>query len=626
MGDLMLRRALKYLSWLLLLVASPSFAATCAPATSGGTAPSSWPTYCWLDFSTYNDATAQSASGQNFTINLTDGSVLSYNVKVSNSLTGTALNAVAAPSWTGAAVGNTAFLGIPNKPILYSAQNASVTTITISNIVLTPPAGATAASSYMFVAADAESTNGGEALSFTTNGGNWTVLDQVPPISGNLYPTITSTGSTFAEGPSNPDGTEGGYIVGSTSPTTVKAVLTNGGLQGAMFAVRFASITLNTSLVSVRPNASDQFTYSINVTSSGNPLATATSSGSGNGPYGVVGVSLASGLPFTVKEVMASGSTSSLLAYSTSLTCTNTNSGSSTGLPVNNLSTNYNFPTLNFGDAISCNFVNTPFPVIKLSKTLAAAGRVFTGDQFVMNINSGGSVVATTTTTGTKTTVTNGTTAAYQARVGSNYTFTEAASGSTILNDYAATMSCANAFTTSSTAMPTAVGGTLTPALGDSVTCTITNTAIGTKATLQITKISSIISDPVNGTTNPRAIPGAVIQYLITVTNIGKGTVDAGTIIITDRLPTTVSLYVSGTPVTFTDGSPSSGLALSTANVTYSKAVGGGTPYTYTPAPNGSGYDALVSGIRIAPTGKMAAATTTGSLPYFTLQYLVTIK
>lgn len=476
----------------------------------------------------------------------------------------------------------------------------------------------------MFVAADAESTNGGEALSFTTNGGNWTVLDQVPPISGNTYPTTTNSGTTFTE--TGVAGTVGGYIVGSQSPTTVTTVLTDGGLQGAMFAVRFASITLNDSLVSVRPNATDQFTYSINVTSSGNALATATSSGSGNGPYGVLGVSLASGLPFTVKEVMSSGSGSTLLAYSTSLTCTNTNTGSSTVLPVNNASTAYNFPTLNFGDAINCNFVNTPFPVIKLSKALGTAGRVFTGDQFVMNINNGGSVVATTTTTGTGTTVTNGTTAAYQARVGSSYTFTEAASGSTILNDYAATMSCVNAFTTSSTALPTAVGGTLTPALGDSVICTITNTAIGTKATLQITKVSSIISDPINGTTNPRAIPGAVIQYLITVTNIGTGPVDAGTVIITDPLPTTVSMYVSGTPVTFTDGSPSSGLALTTANVTYSQAVGGGTPFTYTPVPNGSGYDSKITGLRVAPTGTMAAATTTGSLPYFTLKYLVTIK
>jgi len=610
--------------WLWFLVtAMPALAAVCAPATSGGTAPSSWPTYCWLDFSTYNDTTARSASGQNFSITLTDGSVLSYTVKVSSTSSATAITAVAAPAWSGAAVGNTAFLGIPNKPIIYTATNATTVTFTISNIVLTPPSGVTAASSFAFVAADAESTNNGEALQFTTNGGSWTVLDQVPPISGNVYPTYTNTGTVFTE--AGAAGTVGGYIVGSTTPTTVTTVLTAGGLQGAMFAVRFASITLNNSLVSVRPNTPDQFAYSINVTSSGSPLASATSSGSGNGPFGVIGASLASGLQITLKEVMASGSTDTLASYSTTLNCTNSNTGSTTVLPANATVTSYNFPTLAFGDAITCNFVNTPFPLLRLSKVLGSAGRVFTGDQFVMNINAGGGVVATTTTTGTGTTIANGTTTAYQARVGSTYTFTEAASGSTILSDYAASLLCTNGFSTSSTALPTTPGGSVTPVLGDNVTCTITNTAIGNKATLQMTKVSTILSDPINGTTNPRAIPGAVIQYTITVTNIGSGAVDTGTVVITDPLPTTMSLYVSGTPVTFTDGTPSSGVTLSPANVTYSSTAGGGTPFSYTPVANGSGYDAKVTGLRIAPSGVMAAATSGSSLPNFSLKYTMMI-
>ncbi len=618
-------RTIKVFILSFLVMASAGFAAVCAPATSGGTAPSTWPTYCWLDFSTYNEATAMTAGGQNFSINLTDGSVLSFNLKVSSSVAGAALTAVAAPSWSGSAVGNTAFLGIPNKPILYTATNASVITVTISSIVLTPPAGATAASSYAFVAADAESTNNGEALSFTTNGTNWTVLDQVPPISGNIYPTTTNTGTVFTE--TGAAGTVGGYIVGSTSPTSVTTVLTAGGLQGAMFAVRFASVTVNDSLVSVRPNAADQFTYSINVTSSGNPLALTTSTGTGNGPYGPVGVSLASGLPFTVKEVMAAGSVSSLLNYSTTLNCTNSNPGSPTALPTNSLTTNYNFPSLAFGDAIVCNFVNTPFPLLTLSKALGASGRVFTADQFVMNIkDSSNAVVATTTTTGTGTTVSTGTTNAYQARVGNTYSFSEAASGTTILAGYAPSMACVNAYTTSSTVKPTTVGGTVTPALGDSIVCTITNTATATQATLQITKNSIVLSDPVNGTTNPRAIPGAVVRYTITVTNIGKGKVDAGTVIVADPLPTTVSMSVSGTPVTFTDGAVSSGLSMTSANVTYTKAAGGTSAYTYTPVADANGYDANVTGLKVVPTGSMAAATVAGALPSFTLQFNTKIK
>ncbi len=624
-NKIMIVRFLKYLLLSLLVVATPTLASVCSPATSAGTAPTSWQTYCWFDFSTYDDVAARSASGQNFSIALNDGSTFAFNVKVT-STAATGLVAVAAPSWSGSAVGNTAFLGIPGKPIMYGANNASTVTVTFSSIVLTPPSGATAASTYMFVAGDGESTNNGESLQFVTNGGNWTLLDQVPPISGNIYPTTSGTGTqTFLE--TGAAGTVGGYIVGTQSPTTVTATIVNGGLQGAMFAVRFASVTLNTSLVSVRPNATDQFTYSINVTSSGTALTTATSSGAGNGPYGSIAVSLASGLPFTVKEVMAAGSTSTLLAYSTSLTCTNTNTGSSTALPTNNLATNYNFPSLAFGDAISCNFVNTPFPILKLSKVLGATGRVFTNDQFIMNIkDSTSAVVATTTTTGAGTTISTGTTAAYQARVGNVYSFSEAASGTTILNGYAQSMACVNAFSTSSTTLPTLAGGTVTPALGDSVTCTITNTATATTAKLQITKNSSVVSDPINGTTNPRAIPGAVVQYTITITNIGKSTVDVGTVVITDPLPTTVMMKVSGTPVTFTDGTVSSGLTFSNANVTYTKAAGGNSAYTYTPVADANGYDTLVTGIKLNPTGTMAAATSGGALPSFTLQFLTKIR
>ena len=83
----------------------------------------------------------------------------------------------------GAAVGNTAFLGIPGKPALYMAAPGT-TTATLSEITLTPPPGNSTASSYMLVVGDAESSNGGESLDYVTNGGNWTELDRAGPISG----------------------------------------------------------------------------------------------------------------------------------------------------------------------------------------------------------------------------------------------------------------------------------------------------------------------------------------------------------------------------------------------------------------------------------------------------------
>jgi len=95
--------------------------------------------------------------------------------------------------------------------------------------------------------------------------------------------------------------------------------------------------------------------------------------------------------------------------------------------------------------------------------------------------------------------------------------------------------------------------------------------------------------------------------------------------VMTDVLPPNVTADVSAGSVTFVDGTPVSGLAFTSTNVTWSKAVGGGAPFTYTPVPDANGYDALVTGIRIAPTGTMAAATLT-SQPSFSIRFRAKVK
>jgi len=59
---------------LLYASASPVWLQRAPRQTSAGTAPADWATYCWLDFSTYNDTLARSAGGQPFTFTLADGS------------------------------------------------------------------------------------------------------------------------------------------------------------------------------------------------------------------------------------------------------------------------------------------------------------------------------------------------------------------------------------------------------------------------------------------------------------------------------------------------------------------------------------------------------------------------
>jgi uncharacterized repeat protein (TIGR01451 family) len=55
-------------------------------------------------------------------------------------------------------------------------------------------------------------------------------------------------------------------------------------------------------------------------------------------------------------------------------------------------------------------------------------------------------------------------------------------------------------------------------------------------ATLAITKTSRVISDPINAATNPKAIPGATIEYCVVVDN-AAGSATAANVTITDPLP-----------------------------------------------------------------------------------------
>jgi uncharacterized repeat protein (TIGR01451 family) len=610
--------------WALPVLLAPALAAACGPATTPGSAPPAWQTYCWLDFSSYVDATARSAAGQNFSYSLSDGATLTFNLKAT-STAATAATALTAPSWTGAAVGNSAFLGIPGKPILYMANTGSTVTFTISSILVTPPPGAPAVTAYAFVAADAESTDNAETLQFVTNGAPWVELDKVDPISGSQYPTATGIGTTtFTESGGGLTGNVGGYIVGTNSPTIVTASMKGQGLQGMMFAVRFASMRLTKVITGARIDALDQFNFSIAATSSGAVLASGVSTGTSNGPFAAAGVSLASGIPLTVSESMAAGSVSTLAKYNSSLTCVNSTTGSLTPVPTNAITTSYNFGALQFGDAIQCTFTNAAYPHLRVQKALGAGGRLFDTDQFNVSIASGAVPVVTATTTGTAATISTGATALTQVVAGTSYTIDEAASGTTQLSQYTAVTSCSNAAASSATVLPTSAPGTITPVLGDVITCTITNTKKPANALLTVVKYASLVSDPINGTTNPKYIPGAVLRYSITVSNTGTLAVAGNSIVITDPLSGNLT-YNAASPVNFSNGTITSGLSAFNAAtmVGFSSQATGGAPYTY--APNTAGYDAAVRGLRIAPAGTMAGATTTGA-PSFTVSFLVRVN
>lgn len=70
-----------------------------------------------------------------------------------------------------------------------------------------------------------------------------------------------------------------------------------------------------------------------------------------------------------------------------------------------------------------------------------------------------------------------------------------------------------------------------------------TNVYTISSAALSVAKTASVIDDPFNGTTNPKAIPGATIQYTITVNNTGAQAATAVTL--NDPIPANTA-YVPG--------------------------------------------------------------------------------
>lgn len=147
-------------------------------------------------------------------------------------------------------------------------------------------------------------------------------------------------------------------------------------------------------------------------------------------------------------------------------------------------------------------------------------------------------------------------------------------------------------------------------------------------------KVATTLSDPVSGSANPRSIPGAIMQYAISLSNVGPGAADQDSIVISDALPPQASLVVvdfdvaNPGPVAFVDGATPSGLAYSfvalgdaTDDIEFSND--GGLSYLYTPTPGANGADPAVTHIRIMPSG---TAAFTGADPVATFLLKVVVR
>ncbi|MEG0752909.1 MAG: CshA/CshB family fibrillar adhesin-related protein [Angelakisella sp.] len=143
----------------------------------------------------------------------------------------TEFNAIYPPAYERTSFGSTGYTGINGNVALYSIHTFTPSvdeTIHLSNIVVTNSKGQQT-TTYQFVAADGETTDGIETLSFYTNNSFWSLLDNLPAtngpatspiISGVGTPTVLETGIDISPW------TVSGPVFITNAPTGVSATLT----------------------------------------------------------------------------------------------------------------------------------------------------------------------------------------------------------------------------------------------------------------------------------------------------------------------------------------------------------------------------------------------------------------
>ncbi len=217
-------------------------------------------------------------------------------------------------------------------------------------------------------------------------------------------------------------------------------------------------------------------------------------------------------------------------------------------------------------------------------------------------------------------------------------TYTETGPNTGVFTATVATVFGAVAGTNDDGVFNVQAGDTLLTVYNDAATASGGPATVTTSTTvvsgLRLQKTSTTVDDPVNGSTNPKAIPGANVRYTLRLTNQRPGPVDADTVVVSDTLPLELDLFVNDLggpgsgPVLFVDGTPVSGLTYTfvglgdaTDDLMFDD---GSLTFTYTPVPDADGYDANVTAIRINPKGVFNGSG--GGDPYFDAEFQMRVR
>ena len=150
---------------------------------------------------------------------------------------------------------------------------------------------------------------------------------------------------------------------------------------------------------------------------------------------------------------------------------------------------------------------------------------------------------------------------------------------------------------------------------------------------LAIAMSNKIVSSPAAMGDAALTIPGAIVDYSVTVTGPGEGGTAATSFAITDVVPAHLSLYVgdleqSGAgPAAFKDNDSGlifsfDGLGSTQDSVEFSSD--GGKTFDYVPVADSDGFDANVTHIKLRPRG--ALLPTNINSERFSLRYRMKVK
>lgn len=182
-----------------------------------------------LRFDHYNDVVASSSGGQNHTWVLLNGNILTMNIRRLS--TGGGFTAVTAPTWSGAAFGQSGYTGLSGKTVLYTSTNGEYGKLFFTNIQLHDSLGHKI-TNYTLIGIDGESTDNAERDTIISNGTTWFDYDTITPPSVGSVPTETGIGTSTLVWTGNGPANARSRLVSTNQATSFTFSTQAGGLQG----------------------------------------------------------------------------------------------------------------------------------------------------------------------------------------------------------------------------------------------------------------------------------------------------------------------------------------------------------------------------------------------------------